>query len=82
MMKTQEIVKVLRPGTAVVVGGSRSESFFGLVTGAAIYGGQDGALRTVHQVSWWNGRTHVSEWLEDFEISPAEGESLSRAGFR
>lgn len=38
--------------------------------------------RITYQCSWWNGRSRISEWLEQHEVSRVEETAGARIGFK
>lgn len=67
-----ETITVLKTGASVTL----PDGGIGRVLSVAITG------ETIeYKVSWWNGGTHYSEWLRDFEVVPATDSPTRKIGY-
>lgn len=77
-------MKVMKPGTACVVkapppivSSGLSGNIPGFVNAVAVYGNG----RITYLVSWWDGKTRKSEWLESHEVREHKSSVKMSIGF-
>lgn len=73
-MMARTDIEIFRIGSPVRIG----KQIPAVVTGATLRAGG----RVVHEVAWWDGNTHHSEWLESFLVEQQTDErDTNRIGF-
>jgi hypothetical protein len=70
-----EPIELLAPGSSVVL--FDSEALRGTIIAIAIYPKN----RIQYQVAWWDGRSRLSEWLEECEVKKADTAAPIKIGF-
>ncbi len=65
------------PGTTCQFRGPAAE-ITATILAVAVYPGP----RVQYQVSWWNGRSRLTEWVESAELSDQPLPATTRIGFR
>jgi hypothetical protein len=67
-------IEVIMPGSPVLIGGEVP----GTITAVTLRG----SGHVTYEVSWWDSRTHHSEWIEQSGVRLAENTETLRFGFR
>ena len=76
-LRGKEPIAILSPGTRCHIANGQIEA---LITAVQILG-TPAACITTYEVTWWNGRERMQEWLQSLEIQVASTENALPIGF-
>lgn len=77
MSKQSEAIRYIEaipPGSPVLIGGEVPAT----ITAVTLRG----TGHVTYEVSWWDGRSHNSEWMDEYEVRRSEQGEPLRFGFR